>query len=89
MMNSEPGRFFFATTCRCGASDCISEVGAGVTARLGRVSVTPAADQPGDVVAMIVEEVHFPNGWSLDANDLKPRCPKHGAPVCLPKNSQE
>lgn len=78
MMNNEPGRFFVATTCRCGEGQCMVETGAGVTARMGRVAVTPEADQPGDVVALIVEEVHFPDGWSLGAKDLKPRCPEHG-----------
>jgi len=76
MMNSEPGRFFLSSTARCG--ECKKEIQTGITARLDRVAISPDADQPGDVVAMVVEEVHFPPGWTLNAADLKPRCPDHG-----------
>lgn len=48
----------------------------GVVTRLERVSNSPDADQPGDFVAMVVEEIMFPDGWGL-SKDLKPRCPKH------------
>lgn len=77
MMNSEPGRFFLSSTARCGEGDCKKEIQTGITARLDRVAVTPDADQPGDFVALVVEEVHFPPGWTLHPDDLKPRCPEH------------
>lgn len=75
-MIEEPGRFVLMTTCRCGM--CKNEVAAAVTAHLERVSISPDADQPGDVVAMAVEFINFPPGWTLDPKDLKPRCPRHG-----------
>lgn len=77
MMNDEPGRFFLSTTCRCNEEGCDQEVGAGVNARLDRVAITPDANQPGDVVALVVEHIRFPDGWTLHPDDLKPRCPKH------------
>lgn len=69
-----PGQFLISAVCRCG--ECTKETFVQPTVELARVSNSPDDDQPGDYVAFIVKDLHFPEGWSI-GKDLKPRCPAH------------
>ncbi len=71
-----PGRFLISATCRCGEGDCENETYVQAILRMKRAADTPDADQPGDHVVFVPEDLRFPEGWAMGP-DLTPRCPKH------------
>lgn len=78
-MINKCGRFLIAATCRCGdPGGCPKETYVQAILRLKRAADTPDADVPGDHVVFVPEDLQFPDGWTLNSEDLMPRCPDHG-----------